>query len=140
MIINNPNESKSYIEIVTNSNSNGIIIFVIIFLIMSTACMVYLSILARRKVYKIMDPDVNESFCILSVYTVKSVILCMIYGIIMNLLIVIFIMMGPSFQSTMKNNKFPKLVMYCYHALYSVPLDLVYFFQIYEWVTMLYIL
>ena len=77
--------SKSYIEIVTQSNSVVVKIAVIMFIIASTASMVYLIILARKKVKRIMDPEVNESFCILSVYTVKSVIFCMIYGIIMNL-------------------------------------------------------
>ena len=48
--------------------------------------------------------------------------------------------MGKQFQSVMINYKFPKLLMYCFHAVYTVPLDLVYMYQIYEWVTMLYII
>ena len=68
------------------------------------------------------------------------VICTMISGLMINLWIFICLVRGNDFTTWMNDSKSAQITYNVLHTIYPLPLEFVLLFQIYEWITMLYII
>ena len=93
-----PNDGAGFFNKLWLEYDSSVEIYLIVFLFLTLPVLPLLNYLARRKIEKIKDPKINNSYCVISLYILKAIEILSVWVLLFNIIILILYFTKPNLE------------------------------------------